>query len=72
MRDARLVVLGVGVALLVWFAAANLQGVRITFWVTSTTAPLVVVVVISGVLGAGVASVATRLARRRRGADRSR
>ena len=71
-RDARLVVAGVGVALLVWFAAANVQEVRITFWLTSTTAPLVVVVVIAGALGAGVAAVATKLARRRRRADRSR
>lgn len=68
-----MVATGALLILLVWFAVANLQGVRIRFWLTSASAPLVVVIAISGVLGAGVASLVGRVARRRRrpgGSDR--
>jgi uncharacterized integral membrane protein len=67
-RDARLIAIGVFAVLLIWFALANLQDVRIHFWVTSTHAPLIVVIIISGVLGAGVAELAGRFARRRKAA----
>lgn len=63
-RDARLVITGVAAVLLVWFALVNLQDVRIHFWLTSTKSPLIVVIVISGVLGAAVALLASRMARR--------
>lgn len=59
-RDLRLVVSGIAAALLVWFAVANLQDVRIHFWVATTTAPLIEVVIVAGVLGAAVASVVRR------------
>jgi uncharacterized integral membrane protein len=60
-RDTRLVLLGVAAVLLVWFALANLNSVQIHFWVYSTKhTPLVVVIIISGLLGAGVALLATR------------
>lgn len=62
---ARLVAFGVLVAVLLWFAFANLQGVPIHFWVVTRTAPLIVVVAISGVLGAVVTATWSRVRRRR-------
>jgi uncharacterized integral membrane protein len=66
-RDLRVAVTGAVLVLLVWFAVANLQQVHIHFWVTSTRAPVIVVVAISGVLGAAVAGLVGRVSRRRRG-----
>jgi uncharacterized integral membrane protein len=66
LRPARLVLLGVALVLLIWFAVANLQDVRIRFWVSTTGAPLIVVIVISGVLGAAASSLWSWLRRRRR------
>jgi uncharacterized integral membrane protein len=71
-RDVRLVVTGVALVLLVWFAAANFQDVQIHFWVTTKAAPLIVVVAISGFLGASAAGLWSRLRRRRRSADATR
>jgi uncharacterized integral membrane protein len=62
-RDARLVLIGVIAVLLVWFALANLQDVPIHFWVTTTRAPLIVVIAIAGVFGA---LIGVLIARRRR------
>jgi uncharacterized integral membrane protein len=70
-RDVRLVVTGVAVALLAWFAFVNLQTVRIRFWLTSAHAPLILVIVISGVLGALAPGVWSRVIRRRRPGGRS-
>lgn len=70
-REVRLVVTGVAVVLLGWFAFANLQTVRIRFWLTSAHAPLILVIVISGVLGALVPGVWSRVTRRRRAGGRS-
>lgn len=70
-REVRLVVTGVAVVLLAWFAFANLQAVRIRFWLTTAHAPLILVIVISGVLGALVPGVWSRVARRRRPPGRS-
>jgi len=66
-RDVRLVATGIGAGLLIWFAVANLQNVEIHFWIASTKAPLIVVIVIAGLLGAAVAALASH--RRRRGRD---
>jgi uncharacterized integral membrane protein len=44
-------ILVVGI-LLGWFALANIGKVRIDFWVFHRQAPLIVVIVISGLLGA--------------------
>jgi len=66
-RDAKLVLSGVAAVLLIWFAIANLQDVPIHFWVTSTRSPLIVVVVISGFLGAMIVLLAQALRRRRGG-----
>ncbi|MDA8317767.1 MAG: LapA family protein [Actinomycetota bacterium] len=71
-RDTRLVLTGVVLALLVWFAIANFQDVTIRFWLTTTSAPLIVVIAISGVLGAAVSALWARRRRRRTsGADGS-
>ena len=63
-RDVRMVVTGVVAVLLVWFAIANLQDVKIHFWVTTTTAPLIGVIVIAGALG-GLIATLLQLRRRR-------
>jgi uncharacterized integral membrane protein len=63
-RDFRLVAMGVAAVLLVWFALANLQDVEIHFWVYSARASLIVVILISGLLGAGVTLLAIRSRRR--------
>lgn len=65
-REVRLVLAGVTLVLLVWFAVANLQDVKIRFWVTTASAPLIVVIVISGFLGAAVSALWAHLRRRRR------
>jgi uncharacterized integral membrane protein len=59
-RDVRLVAAGVSAVLLVWFALGNRREVSIDFWVAHRSAPLVVVIVISGLLGALVALMARR------------
>jgi uncharacterized integral membrane protein len=64
-RVATLVGVGVAVVLLAWFALANLRDVKIDFWVVDRQAPLILVIVISGLLGALI----TALAVRRRGRE---
>jgi uncharacterized integral membrane protein len=59
-RDARMVTTGILAALLLWFAFANLQNVTIDFWLWSAKAPLILVIVISGLLGAFLAMMARR------------
>jgi uncharacterized integral membrane protein len=59
-HQATLVVVGVSVVLLVWFALANLRSVRIDFWVENRQAPLILVIVISGLLGALIAALVMR------------
>jgi uncharacterized integral membrane protein len=68
-RDTRLVVTGVALVLLIWFAVANLQDVKIHFWLTSANAPLIVVVAISGFLGLVLMQLSSRVRRRRRSGD---
>jgi uncharacterized integral membrane protein len=71
-RETLLVLGGVTLVLFIWFAAANLQDVQIHFWVTTKAAPLIVVVLISGFLGAVASSGWARIRRRRRGASAER
>jgi uncharacterized integral membrane protein len=59
-RQATLVAVSVAVILLVWFALANLSRVRIDFWVFHRDAPLIVVIVISGLLGALITALVMR------------
>jgi uncharacterized integral membrane protein len=59
-RQATLVGVGVAVILLAWFALANFRDVKIDFWVFHRQAPLIVVIVISGLLGALITALALR------------
>lgn len=70
--QTRVVLGGITLVLLIWFAVANLQDVRIRFWVTTTAAPLIVVIVISGALGAAASALWARSRRRRRAGDAGR
>lgn|GEM_PF-1329911 len=65
-RRVRLISTGVASAVLLWFAFGNLQRVHIQFWLASASAPLIVVVVVSGFLGAAVSALLSRVVRRRR------
>jgi len=64
-RQAWLIAVGIAVILLVWFAVANFRRVPIEFWIYKREAPLIVVIVISGLLGALI----TFLLMRRRARD---
>ena len=59
-HQATLVGVAVAVILLAWFALANLNRVRIDFWVFHRDAPLIVVIVISGLLGALITALIMR------------
>ena len=60
----RIGVIVVVVGLLVWFALANSQRVSVDFLVTTHSARLIVVIVISAVLGAIVGQLVARRRRR--------
>jgi uncharacterized integral membrane protein len=64
-RDARLIGSGVAAILFVTFAVRNLGRVKIEFWVHQSRAPLIVVIVISGLLGALITTLAHRYRSRR-------
>jgi uncharacterized integral membrane protein len=51
-RQGRMVGILIAGILLGWFALANIRKVQIDFWVFHRQAPLIVVIVISGLLGA--------------------
>ena len=61
-RRRQVTLVGVAVAgiLLGWFALANFGKVRIDFWVFHRQAPLILVIVISGLLGALITALAMR------------
>jgi uncharacterized integral membrane protein len=59
--DRHQILIAVAAVLLAWFAIGNWQSVTIHFWLSTTKAPLVLVIVVSALLGGFV----TRLARRR-------
>ena len=59
-HQATLVGVAVAVVLLAWFALANLNRVRIDFWVFHRQAPLILVIVISGLLGALITALIMR------------
>ena len=59
-RQASLVGVAVAVILLAWFALANLRRVQIDFWVFNRQAPLILVIVISGLLGALITALVMR------------
>jgi uncharacterized integral membrane protein len=59
-REAALVGVGIAVVLLVWFALGNFHDVSIEFWVSSRKAPLIIVILISGLLGALIGALVMR------------
>jgi uncharacterized integral membrane protein len=59
-RQFRLVGIAVAVILLAWFALANTRRVQIDFWIFHRQAPLILVIVISGLLGALIAALIMR------------
>jgi uncharacterized integral membrane protein len=59
-RRFRFVGIAVGVVLLVWFAVANTRKVQIDFWVFHRQAPLILVILISGLLGALITALIMR------------
>jgi uncharacterized integral membrane protein len=65
MGNVRLVGIGLAAVALVWFALANLGSVSIRFWVSERRAPLILVIVIAGLLGALIAMLAQRFKSRR-------
>ena len=59
-HQATLVGVAVAGVLLGWFALANFGKVRIDFWVFHRQAPLIVVIAISGLLGALITALIMR------------
>jgi uncharacterized integral membrane protein len=59
-HDARLVVITLAAALLIWFVGANTQKVQIHFWVFTADTSLITVIVISAALGAILALLLQR------------
>ena len=59
-RQVRLVAIAVMVIVLGWFAVANTRRVQIDFWVFHRQAPLILVILISGLLGALIALLIMR------------
>ncbi len=59
-RRATLIGVAIAGALLGWFALANLRDVRIDFWFYNRQAPLILVIVISGLLGALITALVMR------------
>ena len=59
-RQVRLIAIAVVVILLGWFAVANTRRVQIDFWVFHRQAPLILVILISGLLGALIALLIMR------------
>jgi uncharacterized integral membrane protein len=59
-RQATLVGVVLAVVLLAWFAVANVRDVRIDFWLVHRQAPLILVIVISGLLGAVITALVMR------------
>jgi uncharacterized integral membrane protein len=59
-RSVMLVGVAVATILLVWFAVANLKKVKIDFWLYDREAPLILVILISGLLGALITALVMR------------
>lgn len=64
-------ILGVaGGIMLIWFVIANARQVDVTWWVFTSSTSLIVVILVSALLGAGVTYVFTRVRSRPPGDDR--
>jgi uncharacterized integral membrane protein len=68
-RQVTLVAVAVAGILLGWFALANLRKVRIDFWVYNRQAPLIIVILISGLLGALITALVMRRKPKERGRE---
>jgi len=64
-NTARAILIGFAVGLLVWFIVGNAQSVEIHFWVGSTHASLISVILIAAALGALIGIVASKVGKRR-------
>jgi uncharacterized integral membrane protein len=59
-QQVRLIAVIVALVLLVWFALANFHRTRIEFWVFHRDVPVILVIVISGLLGALITALIMR------------
>jgi uncharacterized integral membrane protein len=59
-QQVRLIAVTVAGVLLVWFALGNFHRVGIEFWVFHRDAPLILVILISGLLGALITALIMR------------
>jgi len=59
-RQATMIGIAIAVVLLAWFALANTRNVRIDFWVFNRQAPVILVILISGLLGAVITGLIMR------------
>ena len=59
-RSVTVVAVAVATILLAWFALANLKKVKIDFWLYDREAPLILVILISGLLGALITALVMR------------
>ena len=59
-RQATMIGIAIAVVLLAWFALANTRNVRIDFWVFNRQAPVILVILISGLLGALIGALVMR------------
>jgi uncharacterized integral membrane protein len=59
-QQVRLIAVTAALVLLVWFALGNFHRVGIEFWVFHRDAPLILVILISGLLGALITALVMR------------
>ena len=52
--NAWMLAVGVAIGLLIWFAVDNAHSVQVHFWVHSIHTPLIVVITVSALFGAGI------------------
>ena len=62
----REVAIALGAAAIIWFAVDNTQSVTIDWWVTNHRSPLILVIIVSFALGAGVSQLVSRRRRKRK------
>jgi uncharacterized integral membrane protein len=67
-QQVRLIAVAVAAVLLIWFAFGNFHRVGIEFWVFHRDAPLILVILISGLLGALITALIMR--RKPKGTDK--
>ncbi len=58
--SASVIALAVAAVFLIWFAVANLNKVKINFWIYDRSEPLILVILIAGLLGALIGALLMR------------